>query len=78
MPSNTSKRTLDEMADEAFVILKKHGPMRCGVLGSWLFPAATGAVNCSCPYARIAGKITKRLRDQGRAYYDKRGWYAKG
>lgn len=76
MPSNAKKRTLDEMADQAFEILKQHGPMRCGVLGGWLFPKATGAANCSCPYARIAGKVTKRLKEQGRAYYDKNGWVA--
>ena len=76
MPSNTEARTLDQMADEAYEILKKYGPMRCGVLGSWLFPKATGAANCSCPYARIAGKVTKRLLKQGRAFSGKNGWQA--
>jgi len=77
MPANADKRTLDQMADEAVGILRDYGPMRCGVLGNWLFPNATGAVNCSCPYARIAGKVTKRLKEQGRAYEDRRGWRAK-
>ena len=77
MPANAEKRTLDELADQAFEILKQYGPMRCGVLGGLLFPNATGAVNCSCPYARIAGKVTKRLEQQGRAYYDTNGWVAR-
>lgn len=68
---------MDQLADEAHALLLEHGPMRCGQLGSWLFPDATGAVNCSCPYARIAGKATKRLQEQGRAYRDsKHRWVA--
>ncbi len=25
-------------------------------------------------YARVAGKVTKRLEEQGRAFYGRRGW----
>lgn len=50
--------------------------MRCGVLGNWLFPNATGAVNCSCPFARIAGKVTAKLKRDGRACETDRGWAA--
>ena len=61
------KRSLDELGDEAVRILARYGEGGCntGEIGSQLFPDAVGAVNCSCPYARIAGRVLHRLKRKG-------------
>ena len=59
-------RTLDELADQALLILGEQGDMRCGLLGSLLFKDAA-RLRGSAPFARIAGKVVRRLLDRGHA-----------
>lgn len=71
------KRSLDELGDEAVRILSRYGDVGCntGEIGNQLFPDAVGAVNCSCPYARIAGRVLHRLERKGLVCARRRfGW----
>ena len=55
-----------ELEDAAIDVLKQWGnrPLGCGVIGEGMFP---GAVHRgSAPFARIAGKVMRRLLAAGR------------
>lgn len=66
---------MTEIEKRALVILAR-GPTTCAVLGSELWANAhPGAGNCSCPFARPAGSLIKKLRARGlveRHYPDRR------
>lgn len=73
------KRSLAELADEAFLILKasQHNlPMSAARVGEQLFSAAVH--RGTAPFARIAGRVLRLLERQGRAVWivdgDTTGW----
>lgn len=74
------KRSMAELELAALQFLVARGAVPngrnnfgCGSIGNAIFPDAQGAVNCSAPYARIAGKVMSRLRVKGEA-----DWYVIG
>lgn len=54
-----------ESAEERALKLLARGPMSCASLGDALWSTRKSAGNCSCPYARPAGALIKRLRARG-------------
>jgi len=52
-----------DIEERAFRILAE-GPITCARLGERLW-GKTGRGNCSCPWARPAGALLKRLRERG-------------
>jgi len=62
-------RTLRTLAQEALTVLRQHHPepLRCGYIGSRLFRARKRG---SAPYARIAGRAMRLLKETDLAYYD--------
>ena len=57
--------TLSETEVRALKLLARHGPHTCANLGDVLWSTRKSAGNCSCPYARPAGALLKRLRFLG-------------
>jgi hypothetical protein len=55
---------LGEADKRALAILRRGGAMTCARLGEALW-GRTGKGNCSCPWARPAGKLLHRLRRLG-------------
>jgi hypothetical protein len=53
------------------------GLVRPGHFGELLWPGHRGAGNCSCPHARPAGKVLKRLERAGLAEWvcESRSWF---
>lgn len=73
------KRTMAELADEAIAIIIKQPGLRCGQIGDELFGDHAVLIG-SAPYARLAGRVMKRLERQNLAFYQIRrdgfgGWY---
>ncbi len=74
-------RTMAILCQEALEFLRKQGgkPVGCGYVGEQLFFHASH--RGSAPFARIAGKVLKRLKDAGLASggmsrgYDWPGWH---
>lgn len=56
---------MTEIDARALAIIVKRGPISCANLGDELWNRRRSAGNCSCPYARPAGKVVKRLRELG-------------
>ena len=74
------KRTIEELSQLALIEfqLRHGGPIRPGSLGDRLFPESVGAVNCSCPYARIAGKVLRHMEKKDLIYHGRDGWILRG
>jgi hypothetical protein len=68
------KRSLDELGVEALAILQRQPGLRCGALGEALFREATH--RGSAPFARLAGRVMKKLERRGLAEErsDGNGW----
>lgn len=59
-------RSMEVLCQEALEILRASASlMRCSFIGEQLFRDAT--FRGSCPFARIAGKVVRRLREAGLA-----------
>lgn len=57
----------------ALLVMFKHNRITCANLGSELWGSPTrGSGNCSCPWARPAGVVIKRLRELGLVERDRR------
>jgi hypothetical protein len=56
--------TLGEADQRALAILRERGPLPCSQLGEALW-GRRGAGNCSCPWARPAGRLLHRLLKLG-------------
>jgi len=64
-------RSMQALCQEALQLLRKQAPGRlshCAHIGEQLFFSARH--RGSCPFARIAGKVMKRLKDAGLAKRD--------
>ena len=62
----TNSREYTEAELKFMAVMAENGPSRCAWLGERMWGADShGAVNCSCPFARPAGKMIKRLRQLG-------------
>ena len=59
--------TLSRTETLALLVLVRHGPITCANLGATLWNKKRVAGNCSCPHARPAGAVIKRLRERGYA-----------
>lgn len=82
------RRSLDELGDVALRMLVSRGAIPggrqvfgCGQIGEALFSGQyQGAVNCSAPFARLAGRVMARLKEKGHARWivvnDWSGWQA--
>ncbi len=55
---------LSESEARALLIIVKHGYVSCANLGNDLWHKG-GRDNCSCPFARPAGAVIKKLRARG-------------
>lgn len=60
-----SAEALTPTEKRAMAILIKHGPTSCAMLGDTLWGRKRAGSNCSCPYARPAGKVVKSLIAKG-------------
>lgn len=69
MPRGYKPRSIDELAAEALKVILKTPGVRCGYIGDELF-GDHGRLSGSAPYARIAGKVMKKLESEGLAYYN--------
>ncbi|MBV8722465.1 MAG: winged helix-turn-helix transcriptional regulator [Candidatus Eremiobacteraeota bacterium] len=49
----------------ALRLIIKHGPITCANLGDHLWPDKPRPSSCSCPFARPAGAVVKRLKARG-------------
>lgn len=70
------RRTIEQLADEAFELLRKTDRLAsCAWIGEQLF-RDEAHFRGSAPFARIAGKVMRRLKAQGRAIWtvDATGW----
>ena len=63
-PSGTGPVGLSESEARALLALVKHVYASCATLGEMLW-GKPGRGNCSCPWARPAGAVVKRLRARG-------------
>jgi len=64
------RRSMDELEVEAIEILGKAGhTLRCGYIGERLFHDHVDFIRGSAPFARIAGKVMKRLEKKDLARY---------
>lgn len=64
MNSSDVESPLSQTDVKALEALKR-GPMTCANLGSELWGANRRGGNCSCPWARPAGKLLHRLERRG-------------
>ena len=63
-PDNYKPRSMPVLCQEALAVLRDaNQPLRCGYIGERLFPDAIH--RGSAPFARIAGKVVRRLESQG-------------
>lgn len=72
-------RTMDQLADEALEIIRKTPGLRCGTIGDHLFGDHARLLG-TAPYARITGKVMRKLEREGKAVYRLAadgwdGWY---
>ena len=71
-PDGYRPRPMKILCQEALEILRESDdPLRCGYLGDRLFREAVH--RGSAPFARIAGKVMRRLEKVGLAEYGNRG-----
>lgn len=71
------RRTIEQLADEAFELLRKTDRLAsCAWIGEQLFRDEVETMRGSAPFARIAGKVLRKLKAQGRAIWtvDAMGW----
>ena len=74
-------RTMDQLEAAAILVLERYRgqTVRCGLIGEQMFPDAIH--RGSAPFARIAGKVMRRLEAKGKAHHGKLhsrgeyGWY---
>lgn len=72
-----SKRSMDELAEHALQIITEQPGLRCGGIGDQLF-RDVATLRGSAPFARLAGKVMRKLEREGKAYYCGKGfggWY---
>lgn len=71
-------RSMDELGLAALEILRRSPGLRCGSIGGYLFAGAHH--RGSAPFARLAGRVMRRLEKSGRAVFIIEngwgGWYA--
>ncbi|WP_417744737.1 hypothetical protein [Rosistilla oblonga] len=72
-------RSIDELGLLAMHIIgvtRDNRPVRCGLLGELLFKDAPVTMRGSAPYARIAGRVVRKLEGKGFACYEPKsgGW----
>ncbi len=73
VPDDYQTRPMHVLCEEALEQLRDATePRRCGYIGEQLFWDATH--RGSAPFARIAGKVMKRLKDAGLAEWSNGGW----
>lgn len=70
------KRSMIELELEVLNVLRNNidRPVRCGWIGEQIFKDHVDFYRGSAPFARIAGKITKRLEKKGFAKWSGGGW----
>lgn len=56
---------LTEIEARVLLAIAKYGPVSCANLGDELWSTKRVGGNCSCPYARPAGAVVKKLRQRG-------------
>lgn len=65
------RRSMEELEIAAIATLARaNQPVRCGWIGNGMFP---GRHRGSAPYARLAGKVIRRLERKGLATFESRG-----
>lgn len=65
-PDDYKPRPMAQLCQEVLEILRDtHDPVRCGYIGGMLFPECIQ--RGSAPFARIAGKVTRKLGIAGLA-----------
>lgn len=65
-------RTMGELENSALEVLHKWGTsLPCSVIGEGMFEDHAH-VNGNCPYARIAGRVMRRLREKNLAVCDRK------
>ena len=60
-------RTMDELEHDALLVLSRDRLMRCGSIGERIFGDHVVTWRGSAPFARIAGKVMRRLEKRGLA-----------
>lgn len=69
------KRSLDELGEAAMAHIRRCPGARCGAIGDAIFAGHIDHTRGSAPFARLAGKVMRRLEKQGKACYAvKNGW----
>jgi hypothetical protein len=75
------KEAASKTVDRALALLRERGPQTCARLGDALWHKG-GRGNCSCPYARPAGRLLHHMLALGlverRPTRDRILWAAKG
>lgn len=77
---DSDRRTMAQLEEDAFTAIKEQPGLRCGAIGDVLFDHVSTAGG-SAPFARIAGKVMKRLEKKGLAFFDPKansrfgGWF---
>ena len=74
-------RTMEQLEAAALLMLERYRgqAVRCGLIGEQMFPEAIH--RGTAPFARIAGKVMRRLEAKGKAQYGRLhprgeyGWY---
>ncbi|MEL7337870.1 MAG: hypothetical protein AAFN70_16870 [Planctomycetota bacterium] len=66
--------TMAELEIEVLRVLADRPGMGCGAIGNVVYKDEPGRANCSCPWARIVGKVMKRLIEKGNAKPMQRGY----
>lgn len=64
---------MEELEELALEAIRQQPGLRCGGIGDRLFKHIS-YMKGSAPYARLAGKVMKRLEARGLAYYDSKGF----
>lgn len=74
------RRNMTELKEDALCVITDRPGLRCGGIGDQLFKHVK-QLNGSAPFARVAGKVMKRLEADGLARYDPKanggfgGWF---
>ena len=74
-------RTMEQLEAAAILVLQRYRgqTVRCGLIGEQMFPEAIH--RGTAPFARIAGKVMRRLEAKGKVRYGRLrtrgeyGWY---
>jgi DNA-binding MarR family transcriptional regulator len=64
-PGRKQQAMLSSTQLRALVLIGRHGPITCASLGADLWGSDRRSSNCSCPWARPAGRVIASLRRRG-------------